>query len=226
MFTYDNPVIRFLNKVADLLILNILFIICCLPIFTIGASISALYSVSLRSVRYGDGYVWKNFFGAFKENFKQSTIAWLIMFVVLVLLFLDIRFWQQIDMGSINSIMLGVSYVILFLWICFETWLFPVIAKMKDGLSMQFKNAAKMTIGYLIPYTLVCALIKFVLLYISYVNLPMLMVMFMIGFSTEAYICSFFIYKVFSKHIEEESLGYDDLLYKYEKEEEESKEEN
>ncbi|MCR5546454.1 MAG: YesL family protein [Lachnospiraceae bacterium] len=224
MFTYDNPFIRFLNKVTDLLLLNILFIVCCLPIFTIGASISALYSVSLYSVRYGDGYVWKNFFAAFKKNFKQATLAWLVMLLALVVLFLDIRFWQQIDMGSIGAMMLGVSYVLLFLWISFETWLFPVIAKMEDTLGVQFKNAAKMMIGYLIPYTLVCAGIKAVLAYISYVNLPMLMVMFMVGFSTEAYVCSFFIYKVFAKHIKEESLGYDDLLYKYE-EGEESKEE-
>ncbi len=225
MFSYDNPVIRFLNKVTDLLVLNILFIVCSIPIFTIGASVSALYSVSLHSVRYGDGYVWKNFFGAFKKNFKQATVAWLIMLVVLAVLLLDIMFWQQIDFESLNSIMLGVSFVLLFLWICLETWLFPLIAKMSDSILIQFKNASKMAIGYFIPYTLVCAGLKSVLLYISYVNLPMLMVMFMIGFSTVAYIDSFFIYKVFAKHIKEESLGYDDLLYQYEEKAESIEEE-
>ncbi len=214
MFSYDSPVIRFLNKVADLLILNFIFLVSCLPVVTIGAAISGLYAVSLHSVRFGDGYVWKNYFKAFRHSFKQATLGWLIMLLILAVLVMDILFWRQVDMGSLNSVMLGISYVILFFWLSLESWFFPLIAKMKDPLSVQFRNAAKMCIGYLIPYTLFIAGIKLLLGYISFINTPMLFVMLLIGFSTQAYICSFFIYKVFSGHITEESLGYDDLLYR------------
>ena len=74
----DNVVIRFLNKVADLVVLNLLFVLCSLPIITIGASMTAMIAVSLRSVEYGDGYVVKSFFHSFKESFKQATEAWIV----------------------------------------------------------------------------------------------------------------------------------------------------
>ena len=74
----NNSVVKFLNKMTDILVLNLLFIFTSLPVFTIGASLSAMYAVSLRSVRYGDGYVVKTYFKAFKQSFKQSTAAFLV----------------------------------------------------------------------------------------------------------------------------------------------------
>ena len=71
----ENPVIAFLNKMADLILLNLIFLLCCIPVVTIGPAITALYAVSLRSVRYGDGYVIQTFFRSFKQNFKQSFVA-------------------------------------------------------------------------------------------------------------------------------------------------------
>ena len=74
----ENPVIAFLNKMADLILLNLIFLLCCIPVVTIGPAITALYAVSLRSVRYGDGYVIQTFFRSFKQNFKQSFVAGMI----------------------------------------------------------------------------------------------------------------------------------------------------
>ena len=71
----ENPVIAFLNKMADLILLNLIFLLCCIPVVTIGPAITALYAVSLRSVRYGDGYVIQTFFRSFKQNFKQSFVV-------------------------------------------------------------------------------------------------------------------------------------------------------
>ena len=71
----ENPVIAFLNKMADLILLNLIFLLCCIPVVTIGPAITALYAVSLRSVRYGDGYVIQTFFRSFKQNFKQSFVT-------------------------------------------------------------------------------------------------------------------------------------------------------
>lgn len=74
----ENPVIAFLNKMADLILLNLIFLLCCIPVVTIGPAITALYAVSLRSVRYGDGYVIQTFFRSFKQNFKQSFVVGMI----------------------------------------------------------------------------------------------------------------------------------------------------
>ena len=79
LFNLDSPVMVFLSKVANLMILNVLTIICCIPIFTAGAAITALYYVTIKMARGDDPYIIKGYFKSFKENFKQATIIWLIM---------------------------------------------------------------------------------------------------------------------------------------------------
>ena len=61
-FNMDSPIMRFLSRLCDLMILNILCLICCIPIVTIGASITALYSVTLKMVKGEDSYIAKGFF--------------------------------------------------------------------------------------------------------------------------------------------------------------------
>mgnify|MGYP000763200386 FL=1 len=78
-----------LNKMADLIWLNILTLICCIPVITIGASLTALNYVTLKLVRDEEGYVTKAFFKSFKQNFKQATIIWLILLLVIALLLGD-----------------------------------------------------------------------------------------------------------------------------------------
>ena len=91
---YDNPVIRILNRCTDLVVLNLLFLLCCIPVVTIGAALAAMISVTLRSVRYGDGYVVQHFFKAFRENFRRSTMVWLGAMLFGGLLVLDFLFWK------------------------------------------------------------------------------------------------------------------------------------
>ncbi len=86
----ENPVDCFLNKMADLILLNLIFLLCCIPVVTIGPAITALYAVSLRSVRYGDGYVIQTFFRSFKQNFKQSFVAGMIGLLFVCLLVIDL----------------------------------------------------------------------------------------------------------------------------------------
>ena len=92
-------------------------------------------------------------------------------------------------------------------------WLFPLLAKMEGSLKEQFSNACKMAIGYFFPYTMVVVGLPLLVGFLAYINGPMLMLVGVMGFSTIAYISSHFFYKVFANHIQEESLGSDDLLF-------------
>ena len=83
IFNMDSPIMRFLNLVADLMIMNFVVTLCCLPIITIGASVTAMHYVMLKMVRGEDGYLVKDFFKSFKLNFKQATIIWLIMLLLI-----------------------------------------------------------------------------------------------------------------------------------------------
>ncbi|MCR5641108.1 MAG: YesL family protein [Lachnospiraceae bacterium] len=209
----NNPVIRVLNRCTDLVVLNLLFLLCSLPIVTIGAALSGMYTVTLRSIRYGDGYVIPTFFKGFKESFRQATISWLITLGVGVLLFVDVRFWSAMDAGVVGSTMMMVSIAVGILFLMVASWAFPLIAKMEDSLGHMWQNALKMAVGYFFPYTIVCVGLPVVACYLAYINGPMLMLMLILGFATIAYCCSFFFYRVFSKHITEESLGPEDVLY-------------
>ena len=197
----ENPVIAFLNKMADLILLNLIFLLCCIPVVTIGPAITALYAVSLRSVRYGDGYVIQTFFRSFKQNFKQS------------LLFIDLFFWRNVGSAFMSVFMTVVSVCVGYLVFIVFLWLFPVIAKLENPLRVQIKNAAAMAVAHFFPYTLFISVIVLAAGYMAYTSIITDVLLLLIGFALLAYVCSFFFYKVFAKYIDEEPAGEDDQLY-------------
>ena len=93
LFNYDNPIWRFVGRIWDLFILNLLWVLCSLPIVTFGASTTAMYYCTMKIARDRDsGGVLSMFFHSFKDNLLQSTIIWVIMAFVGGILLFDIRF--------------------------------------------------------------------------------------------------------------------------------------
>ena len=88
-FDMDNPVMRTLSMLADIVILNLLTLFCSLPIVTAGAAFTALNDACIRLVRMEDGELGRDYFRAFKANFKNGTLAWLLFLACAVLLYLD-----------------------------------------------------------------------------------------------------------------------------------------
>ena len=159
----DSPVIAFLNKMTDLILLNMIYILCCLPIVTIGAATTAMYYVCIISIRQGDGYVVRRFFESFKKNFRQATTAWLGMLVIGIILAADMLFWYRMNTGF-AKIMFVLSAIVGFsVWII-GMYIFPVIAKLEGNMLRTIKNSAAFAVGYL-PYT-AC------LLLISVISMP------------------------------------------------------
>ena len=76
LFRMDSAPVRVLNRVADLVLLNLIFLITCLPVFTIGASVTALYTVVLRMVRKEEGALAGGYFRAWRAGFRQATALW------------------------------------------------------------------------------------------------------------------------------------------------------
>lgn len=87
----DSPVMRVLGRLGDIIILNMIFVVGCIPVITIGTSLSALYAVAMKMARGEDPSVWKEFWKAYKRNFRPATICWLVMAVIAILLFVDFR---------------------------------------------------------------------------------------------------------------------------------------
>lgn len=89
----DSPVMRFISKATDLFFVYVIWFVCCIPIFTIGAATTAKYTVSMHIVKDTEGNIFKDFFAAFKSNFKQSTIIWIINLIFIAACVFD---WQYI----------------------------------------------------------------------------------------------------------------------------------
>ena len=100
LFGMDSPLMGTLIKIGDLLCLSILWLASSLPIFTIGASSAALYAAVYHCLRRNEAGIWKKYWNAFRENFKRSTLAWLIELVVLVVLTLDTAVFRTIRLSG------------------------------------------------------------------------------------------------------------------------------
>ena len=68
LFNMDNKFFTVMGRVADLIMLNVVFLICCLPIVTIGASLTALHYVTLKMTRNEESYIIRSFFKSFKSE--------------------------------------------------------------------------------------------------------------------------------------------------------------
>ena len=90
-FNWDNIVFQMLGKLVDCVWVSILWVICCIPVFTIGASTTALYYTVHKSIRGDRGYTTRTFFGAFRDNFKAATLPYLIWLAVMIVLGCDIK---------------------------------------------------------------------------------------------------------------------------------------
>ncbi len=162
-FDIDGPAMRFLTKIAYSAYLNILWFICCLPVFTIGASTTALFYVSLKVAKDEEGRLTKAFFHSFKENFRQSTIIWLILLAVGVLLGVDgyVFYHMRFDnalwtLGAAVFIVLLAAYTIILMYI------FPLLARFDNTVRAMFKNALMIGMRFLFC-TALMALIYFIM---------------------------------------------------------------
>lgn len=120
IFGHDSPIVSSLTKIGDIICVSALWIVFSLPIFTIGASTVALYTVVYRNFRSGKGYVWKTFWDAFRAEFKRSTLVWLVSFAVMALLTADVFLFRGLKLSG--SSMGNLYWAAFALWWAALTW--------------------------------------------------------------------------------------------------------
>lgn len=205
-FNYDNIFIRMLNRIGDAFLLSVLFVVFSLPVFTIGASITALYYTAMKGITQDDGYVWKYFIKSFKENFKQSTIIWIISVVVLFVLGVDVWFWfkgRTPGSFSINNVMIVVSVVMLSLAVMTEIFIYPLQAKFDNTIQIQIRNAFLLSIKYF-PTTIIVALSMAVIAWAFYYQPGIAFVGFaVVGFGAVGYFFGYMMYKCLKPYLPE-----------------------
>ena len=206
LFRYDSKFWGLLDKITDIVILNFLFIVSSVPIITIGASISATYSVSLKKIKNEDISVSKEFIKKFRADFKVSTIVWILMIVVGGVLLVDFHISNLVSNGILSIILKFISTLVGVIYLFSLTYIFPIISKFDNTIKNTIINSILISIQSL-PYTIIMFVmnILWIILIFSLENYFGYILFFyiIIGFGAVSYTNSIFLNKIFDKYINE-----------------------
>lgn len=144
LFGPDGKVNRALGVVRNLMVLGLIALICCIPVVTIGASLTALNYVALRVARGEEGYIVRDFFRSFRESFRSSTIIWMGMLALLVLFVMD-SYIMNHSASAYPDAMKIVLAVALAAVLLVMTYMFPMISKFQNSIKGYVRNGVMMT---------------------------------------------------------------------------------
>lgn len=154
LFSMDGLVGRALYRATDLLTLSCLWVICSLPLFTMGASTAALYTMTLRIVRNEEGKIGSGFFRAFKDNFRQAT--WIHILTMLLMAAVGV---YQVAVGvlpaGMQPVFRGASLLFWVLCLMEVLFVYPVQARFENRTLNIMKNAWLIAAGNLPVFFLV-----------------------------------------------------------------------
>ena len=202
LFNYENPFIQFLVRVGDLIILNVLFILCSAPVVTLGASLTALHRVTQNMLFEQEEPLLKAFFRAFRQNFKQSTLAWLVELVVIVSLVCDVLLVMAYFNGGLAKALYILVAVLAILVAGVYAYLMPLIARYENGMRQQVNNAVVLAIIKL-PKTLLLVFLNLLPVILVLISVPVfvqtLIFWVVIGFAFVSFIESSILKPVFQQ---------------------------
>lgn len=156
-FNMDNPVMRFLGKTFDVMILCLLWAVFSIPLITIGASTTALYYATVKVIRRDRGYLFKEFWKSFKMNFLQATICWLLVVGGAALFLMNLKFASGIegDMGTLLMLVYGFLGILV---IGCGVYVFPVLSRFSMKTIQLIKTCVFLFFKY-IPKSILLLLI-------------------------------------------------------------------
>lgn len=157
LFNMNSPLMRKLSQLPDLILLNLLWIFCSLPVITAGAATTALHTVVQAYVSETDSGIIKPFFAAFRKNFKQSTLLWLPVMLLLALLLADLLFLMEKAEGA--QLLLWIPFLIIGAIVSIViSYAFPLIARYENDTKTIISNSFLLFSLHLFPSLAVIAM--------------------------------------------------------------------
>ncbi len=204
LFDLDSPLMQALGKMADLMWLNILTFICCIPIITIGPALTAMHYMALKMARNEECYITRGYFKSFKQNFRQATLIWLILLFVILVIIGD--FYIMRSSGISFHIVLQVVITVVAVLVLFTgMFVFPVLAKFDNTIWRTFKNAFLMSIMQF-PKTILMIILSVLPVVLFFVSMRLTPIVFLFGMSVPAWL-SAKLYNKFFKRLEDQISG-------------------
>ena len=145
-FNWDNIVFQMLGKLVDCVWVSILWVICCIPVFTIGASTTAAMSVALKLADDEEGYITKSYFEAYKANFKQGVPMGLIFLVAWYAVYLDFQLFGAVKNNPVILLIIGM--VSVFLVIIAMIYSFSLLARYENTVVRTIQNSMDISRKY------------------------------------------------------------------------------
>lgn len=202
----ENGFFSFMGKAFDMFVLNLLWLILCIPIVTIVPATTALYYAVVKVIRRERSYAVKEFFRSFKRNFRQGSIFSMIGVVAFLIMYIDFRYaWLLLqEQQSSGSMMLGIFLVIAFLICGIFLYLCPILSRFDMPFGRLFKSSFFMSTKHM-PTTVVLLVLCMAVLLGCYI---MPIGMFILP-AAGTLVASFLIERVFKKYMpaKEESEG-------------------
>ena len=203
-FSYDNPVWRVMLRIGQIWWLDMLWLLTSLPLITIGASTTALI-YSLMKLRREEGYTVSNFFHSFKDNFRQSTVIWLIYALIGALLAWGLIFWNQTDLSELK-VPWALVVALALPYLCSLLYVFAV--------QSRFVNTVKDTIHYAVVlsvkhygYTIQMLLVLGAVLYFNVTGIVWVnFITLVIGVGLMLYLFGIYYEKIFDRYIRPEAV--------------------
>ena len=201
IFDMENPFWQALSVVADMLLLNLLTLLCCVPVITLGAAFTAMNDVVIRILRQEEDGILKSYGRAFRQNLKKGCLFGLIVLAAAGLLYFD----YLCALAYAPVFRYGIAALAVLL-LAVSIYTFALLARYENSLGRTMKNAAMLTAGYF-PRTLGMVLFTAALwlICIRYyrIGAPIL---FMFGFSLPCYVAITLMRPIFDR-LDEKSDG-------------------
>lgn len=146
LFSVDGPLYNFFSRLLDMIKLNFLWLLCSLPVVTVGASTAAAFSVTLKMVDEREGYIAKQFFAAFKANLKQGIPTGLLNLFFVYALYLDFQLFHAVEGNPIYFLILGIVGSVM----CFGYFIYSyaLMARYENTFLQTLKNSMDICVKY------------------------------------------------------------------------------
>lgn len=162
IFSSDSAFSRFMNLLCDILYVGILWIVCCIPLITAGASTTAAYYAMSKCVRHKTGYIGKEFLQSFKSNFRQILPLTLAFYAVACVLAVDIYYLWNHE-SKLNNALFVILVFLCFLIAGLVVYICPLLSRFHKKNTELLKTAAyvlfkflPLTIGIMLVFAAAC----------------------------------------------------------------------
>ena len=197
---------RIFGFLGQLIALNLLWIVCSLPVITAGASTTALFYCTLKLHKDGDIRVLYDFFKSFKQNFKQSTLIWILMAAAGIFIYMEKEALATMP-GSMSQIFNYVIFAVYIPLVAVALYVFPTVAAFENKTMTLITNAFYFAVKH-IGYAIAVAVITILPMTMTLVDAKLfpvyLLIWLMVGFSLTAYADSWFMWKLFKPYFKED----------------------